>query len=412
MNILLDKAFYIANKEKLLSYFFVFTIFTKGLVVYPDDLGFGIEWYSFIVISVLFLFLRLTRLELAKASFLAASVLVLNIIAVSFMNHSYLLLLKQFIPIVVVYTASYAFFKKVDLVKIFEIYVKISIIVCCLGLLQFILQICGFSIYVAATGRINSIIPEPSHLAIVIIPAFCYMYSREGIFNIKTLIVLATIIGTFSATAYLTLFIFFAIKNFNPCTFKFYVILIFLGGLSVLSYLISDEVKYRIDDVVAYSKSGSLEKANATTFSAFSNLKVAAFSLNNNPFLGSGLGNHEEAYLEYFEGANSGILRRYGLNMQSGHSLFIRVLSETGVVGMVLVLFFFYKFRITGENNIYSIISLASLMYFIGRIFKLGGYFDYGIYFFALSYLFAYSCCQCHEIKRSECTLSEFSANK
>lgn len=396
---LLNRPIYIIDKEKLLSYLFIFTIFTKGLTVYPSVLNFGIDPYAYIAIPVFFVFLRLTYRELLYISFLAASVLVLNIIVISLMNHSYLLLLKQFIPIVIFYTASYAFFKKVDIAKIFKIYVKVSILVCCLGLLQFTLYVCGVSVYVDTPGRINSIIPEPSHLAIMVIPAFCYMYLRNGLFNLKTLIILVTIVGTFSATAYLSLLFFFVIKNFKPCTFKFYAILIFICGLSALTYLISDEVRYRIDDVAAYSQSGSLEEANATTFSAFSNLKVMFFSLKQNPFLGSGLGNHEKAYLEYFEDADYGILRRHGLNMQGGHSLFIRVLSETGLVGMLLILSFFYKFRITHENNIYYIISLASLMYFVGRIFKLGGYFDYGIYFFALSYLFSYFHCKKQRIQ-------------
>jgi hypothetical protein len=175
--------------------------------------------------------------------------------------------------------------------------------------------------------------------------------------------------------------------------------------LSIFLYLTSYEVRYRIDDIIDYSQKDSLQQANATTFSIFSNLKAMLFSLQNNPLFGSGLGNHENVYVEYFQNStNYGNLRRYGLNMQGGHSLFIRILSETGLVGILCVLFFFYKFRITKKNSIYYIISLASLIYFIARIFKLGGYFDYGIYFFAGSYFFAHNYFKAFEREKATIT--------
>jgi len=404
MGILSDKTSYIVNKGKLLSYLFVFTIFTKGLIVYPGVFNFGIEPYAYIVIPVFFLFLRLKYRELFNISFLAGVVLVLNVIVISSMNYSYGLFLKQFIPIFIFYVATYSLLKKVDPIRIFQIYVKVSVFVCCLGLLQFVLYLGGLSVYLDDPGRINSVIPEPSHLAIIIIPAFCYLYLKTGLFNLKTLIVLLTIIGTFSTTAFLTLLIFFIIKNFKPHTIKFYAILLFICALSVFIYLSSYEVRYRIDDIIDYSQKDSLQQANATTFSIFSNLKVMLYSLKRNPLFGSGLGNHEKAYVDYFGKEHFRAFRRYGLNMKGGHSLFIRVLSETGLIGLLFVMFFFYKFRITKKNSIYYIISLTSLTYFIARIFKLGGYFDYGIYFFAGSYFFAHYYFNAFERERATVT--------
>ena len=398
MGMLSDKTPYIVNKGKLLSYLFVFTIFTKGLIVYPDVFNFGIEPYAYIVIPVFFLFLRLTYFELVNISFLAVAIFALNVIVMLSMNYSCLLFLKQFIPIFIFYTATYAFLKKVDIVKIFEIYVKVSVFVCCLGLLQFALYACGFFVYVDVPGRINSIMPEPSHLAIAIFPAMSYFWMTRGVRDWRTLTVLAVLVGTLSVTAYIMLGVFVVLLYFKFNRLNSYVCLAVVFAFAMAAYFASDTVAYRVDDVVAYLTSGSLEQTNLTTFSVFSNLKVAWFSLIRDPFFGAGLGNHESAYLTYFSDVAEFTAResRFGFNMKGGHSLFIRLLSETGLVGFGLVIFCLFRFRVKDRDSVFYAISFSCLMYFVGRVFKLSGYFDYGIYFFAMAYLWSYCSYRSH----------------
>ena len=129
-----------------------------------------------------------------------------------------------------------------------------------------------------------------------------------------------------------------------------------------------------------------------------SNLAATANILNSNPF-GSGLGGHEEAYYKYtnqyqiygsFHQSDDVKLKRHGYNSKSAHSLLIRLLSEFGIIFVIMIMFIFGKLvlnlnKYTDEQK--NIIITCS-SYILFRFIKLGGYFDYGIYFFITAFLF------------------------
>ena len=75
---------------------------------------------------------------------------------------------------------------------------------------------------------------------------------------------------------------------------------------------------------------------------------------------------------------------QYGLNQTDAYSLFTRLYSEFGVIGIFLVIYLLFKYRNTNNP-----INIAILIVFISYFIRGGHYFIYGVVFYA--YLFYYT---------------------
>jgi len=149
-------------------------------------------------------------------------------------------------------------------------------------------------------------------------------------------------------------------------------------GIYIVS--ITPEFADRINTAIAYVESGNIEDVrNKTTFSFVSNLEVATVNFLDTYGLGVGLGGHETTYLRNF---NMSVFSEhwYGLNYKSGHALTIRIISELGILGIMIFFMMFYK-TLKIKDTIFRSIALASLGHFIATSFKLGSYLDYGTIF-------------------------------
>lgn len=88
------------------------------------------------------------------------------------------------------------------------------------------------------------------------------------------------------------------------------------------------------------ARSGKIMTHSYTSYAIISNLKIAFASQVDYNFLGSGLNTHYENYLKY---SNTEIHIKdiyYGLNAAGAGSIFIRILSEFGLVGLMIFLVF------------------------------------------------------------------------
>ena len=120
------------------------------------------------------------------------------------------------------------------------------------------------------------------------------------------------------------------------------------------------------------------EVLNFSTYALLTNLWVA----NEAPcrLTGTGLGTHE---INYEMGYQSDFVF-YGLNKTDAYSLFTRLYSEFGIIGVFLVVYLLLKYR-----NIDNPINVAILVVFIAYFIRGGYYFIYGVVFYA--YLFYYT---------------------
>ena len=123
----------------------------------------------------------------------------------------------------------------------------------------------------------------------------------------------------------------------------------------------------------------SQQYLSGTPLSFVSNLNVAIdVALSN--FFGGGIGSHPLSYDEHFA-KNSwiGFDYNYGLNKNSGHSLFIRIISEFGFfIPLLIISYITIKFNKIKTFSLRKIILISCFSHFIAKFIKLGAYIDFG----------------------------------
>lgn len=372
------------------AWLFVFTIFSRELgLTSIAGVDYDLISYNFFILYFI------TQLRYFKVSQQLIAGLFLIFVA-SILSKLYLHLnlapmWKQIIPIIIIYVASYDAFKKVNYYSLFQIYFVISYYTAVLGLVQFFLKLfTGIKIFTGYSALfVDSIAPEPSHYAIIILPAVIY-----GLFYLKkhkqqSLVLIAALLLTTSSTAYVVLLIMLLILYRRIQYLLFMIpVLYFVFNNFLLTY---DKFYFRFLGFKNYFENQSLRAGQAATSVSFlSNLEVAIFSVKSNPIFGSGLGGHEEMYHRYFSQSSFKLSYMYGLNAASAHSLLIRILSETGILGFGLYLWGLWRSLLLTADDYHRVISIACLSHFIGKAMKLGGYFDYGTPFFLMVLVFNY----------------------
>ena len=87
----------------------------------------------------------------------------------------------------------------------------------------------------------------------------------------------------------------------------------------------------------------------------------------------------------------------YGMfNAKDGNSLFIRLMSETGLMGLFMVFLYIFKFRlkkkhvVSSQTYYYLILNQAVFIVFVIRLIRTGNYIGQGFFFFFFLYYFTY----------------------
>ena len=291
-------------------------------------------------------------------------------------------------PIFIILIAIYHALGKRDVHphRVFEVYLKISYFVALFGLVQWVLSyFFGINILIKESGALDSITYEPSHYATVIMPAAIYrlLYFREN--RLESFVILLSLLLTFSLTAYVVIVLVIMLPRLRLRMIPVILLVLFL--VNALLPILNDRLTYRIEglETVLRDTSGErpydLHGTNASIISLYTNMDVAFFSLIESPLIGSGLGGHETMYYRYFDGKQFEGHRWFGINYNSAHSLLLRIISETGLVGVVSFFVFLYRNYVPisfSRHNIHHVVSLSCIGHFVCKCFKLGGYFDYG----------------------------------
>lgn len=298
---------------------------------------------------------------------------------------------KQVIPIAVIFLGTYDFFCRVNYKKLFDIYFRIAYYSAIFGIIQITVKfLFGINLMTDYNQLfIDSIAAEPSHYTVLILPAVIYgiFFFKEN--KIETSVLTLALLLTTSSTAYFVLLVMLLVI-FRK--FQYLVLVVPLVYFIYTNVLMGyDKFSARFMGFENYFESRDLNKVvTATSVSFLSNLEVALESIRRNPLFGTGLGGHPEMYAEYFRESTFRLSYLYGVNAPSAHSLFIRILSETGILGMIAAGWGFFKLTLFRADNYHRIISLACLSHFFGKALKLGGYFDYGTPFFIMVMIFNY----------------------
>lgn len=253
-----------------------------------------------------------------------------------------------------------------------------------------------------ALYRFHSWFSEPSHYVYATLPAASFAllkWQREKKFDFLSLPLLLSYFLAGSSTAYLGIGITLLLMTDFRSLRRITVAAILLAATAYLTYTFSSNVQERVNDTISSeiktettdALSDTIRSdnpdfgANATTFAMVTNGYVAWRAFLESPLIGNGLGTHATSYDKYSVDIVSPRFFLWGLNRDDANSLFFRLMSETGALGVAAVFFLIFYFGRT-KGKEFSLIRDAIIPYFVMRLVRFGAYFSMENFFFIMVY--------------------------
>jgi hypothetical protein len=401
--------------EKVTAFLIFLSIFVGSSIVFFVE---PFEGYFHYLIYLLLLPFFISRYGLPRTPFQMLFIpLVVGAFEVGIGNNDIFLFVKIFGGILLSVSFYYYVMQYFDMnvERMFRLYLSWAYWCAIIGIFQFICYKAGFKPgydysailnkgnFVVSGGviRVSSIFPEPSQLGIMLGPAafICainilrrknYVYK-----NYQNIIILVALYLSKSSTGYLGLFFAIVIIGINlgylVYLFAFLAIGFFAGyGL----YNTVDEFKLRVDSSTSLWVDNDLSYQNVSTssFVLYNNAHVAWFNFKEHPLFGTGLGSHPIAYNK-FSYTKKEVIHIKGIdsNMKDANSMFLRIMSETGLLGVIFILGIVFKCFVgftADENDNHWIISGALLVIILLYLLRQGNYFLNGFPFFVWLYYY------------------------
>ncbi len=389
------------------------TIFISSIVLTTSPFEF---YLGYIVMIGLFPFF-IGRFKIPPLFiYLSVFYLLIGFFNIYFGNNTFRLFFKVYLGVFFSYLFYYyvieAFAKNVHF--LFSLYLKGAYLMTFIGLIQLFFYLVGFepgynyswfltkSAYVAGGNlgiRINSLYTEPSQYAIIQAPAlfvaFIQLINKEYSFYTTRQCILTIImyVLSFSGVGFVGLFITLVLLTITYGKIRYLTFsLPFILLITYYLYNNVDEFKSRFDDTTTIFSTSEFElgKSHGSSIILYDNFVVALENFKKNPLFGTGLGSHQIAFKKY---SITKHIREYGFsgNSADANSMFLRIVSESGLMGVVLLIWFLYRFYIppnTNSQEHYWVYSNGILVLIALFLFRQGHYFINGFPFFALLYAY------------------------
>lgn len=409
--------------DKLISFIMVLTVFAGHI---PLRSGVNIAMAAS-ALAMVFYLVKFRDLYIHKVYIVfLAYIFSVGLFFVGTGDTDQTLFIKQCVGFTLYGLVFYNFFKgeQERVSGIVNLYVKCSVAVALLGLIQigayfldlkavydyswlipgYRVSVMYFNGYTHSILRVNSLLSEASHFVLAVIPAFMYLVYRV-INRDRKAYTGASIIGlalvfTFSAIGYVGLAVavcmvihrkFGATKFITTCI----IVAICMTGLFVKVGAFRNRL---LDIKRIFTEDIGLEEANVSSRTLLMNGLVTVESLRSSPFFGYGPGGHKDRYTahmdEIFQRENNYTQR---LNQYDGNSLFLRLLTETGIIGLGFLFMFFIRYYAgyRKEDLLVWGMQHGIIVLLILRLIREGNYFTCGSFFFLwlYFYLFKYKSC-------------------
>lgn len=401
------------QSSKLVSWLILATIFLYSIVLFKSPF----EGYLSYIIVVMLLPLFVLRYAFPKKMLLLYGwLMITGIFSVLAGDNESFLLLKILLNIVVSSLFYYYVFESTggDVKYWFDLYLKGAFYVALLGIVQvvsfkvgfrsgydftFILNKWGVQDGGLLGIRLNSIFSEPSYFGATIAPAFFVAvyslisrnYNKYS--TLQAVIIVAAYVLTFSSVAYAGIFVTLVLLLINFGFTRYLLIAIPLVFVSY-NFLYNNvfEFRTRVDGLVdLYSgKTVNALDVHGSSFVQYNNFHVAYENFKSSPVWGTGLGSHPVAFSKYSltppeQGA-------YNFNSMDANSMAYRLMSETGLFGLLFIAFFIVKFFVIrtekNENEEHWVISAAMLVIIFLQLLRQGNYTYSGFFFFMWMYYY------------------------
>ena len=320
---------------------------------------------------------------------------------------------QQFYKTIIGFFASCVFYHYViqafdyDVKSLFRFYMKSAYVISIIGLIQIASYMVGFKFgydyhwifnkwNTTAGGlgiRVNAVFSEPAYYAATMAPAFFVgiynLLKREENFvsKFKSLIIVLAYFTPFSSVGIMGIFLTIIILLINLGFFRYAFIMIpLLVFVARYSYFNVPEFRDRWDGTIALYTTDNIYSydIHGSSFVLYNNSHVAWENFKKNPIMGTGLGSHPIAFDKYSYTNVIGAVQ-LDYNSKDANSMFLRLMSETGLYGMVvilLLLFGSWVFSWQAVEKEYWLISNACALIILLYMLRQGHYFLNGFPFF------------------------------
>jgi hypothetical protein len=338
---------------------------------------------------------------------------------------------EQFIKIFVGFFASTLFYNYVmqlyefDVKKMFKLYMMGAWVVSLIGIIQIVSYQVGFSpgydfnwflnkwsYTQGGIGiRMNSVFSEPSYFAAVCAPAFFIatysLVSRKVHFikRYQLIIIFFAYFLTFSTLGIIGIFVTILLLLFNMGFARYAIVVgpLFYFGFN-WAYDNIGEFRDRFEGTREVFVEQNIQSYNVhgSSFVLYNNYIVASENFKRNPLFGTGLGSHPTAFDKYSLTKLDRVVK-IEFNKLDANSMFLRLMSETGLYGMLFIIVFLAKcwvFRQKAANREMWLISNATALIIVLYLARQGHYFLNGFPFFL--WLFYYTFKMNRQLKGSD----------
>ncbi|MBX3165247.1 MAG: hypothetical protein KF900_12295 [Bacteroidetes bacterium] len=406
------------EKNKSLGYYLIvlaiyISIFINSYVFFKQPFEFYFGYLIYIVLLPVFI----QRYGFNRNLIFIFSILLLTgVFNIVIGNNTAALFFKVFLGLFLSYFFYYYVILEFnyDVEQLFKWYLKGAYIVSLIGIAQLVFFTIGFkqgytffgifNKWGLSTGgffglRINSVFAEPTHLATVFSAAFFFsvynLFIKEPMYisKVQSLVIIAVYFLSFSGVGQLGIFLAFLLLllNFGLIRYIFVLIPLFIILFNVL-YNNVPEFHDRFESLTGLFSGEKFElgKTHGSSFILYNNYVVTLENFKTNFLFGGGIGSHPVAFEKYSIAKD---IKVYGFNNNSAdaNSMFLRLLSETGLFGVSIFLFIIFKFYVSRDENhdtYHWLVSNGILIMILLNLFRQGHYFLNGFPFFVLLYIY------------------------
>ncbi len=404
-----------APKSNKLIDFLIFTsIFVSSIIFFTSPFEGYLHYFIFLALLPFFII----RYGLPKVPFqIVLLPLIVGVFQVLMGNNGWFLFFKIFFGVML--STSFYFYViqyyKMDVERMFSIYLKWAYWTAIITLIQYVSFSINFtpgydfswlfnkggSVFGEGGARFSSIYVEPSQLGIMLAPAvfvaITNIIRRNQNYEYKkyqNYLILVALYLSKSSTGYIGIFFIIVIIGLNLGYISYLLLFIFIGLLGAFAlYNTVEDFKSRVDAASGLwlDQDFNIKNVNTSSFVQYNNAHVSYNNFKEYPLFGTGLGSHSIAF-EKYSYTKTGVvqLKAFDFNSADANSLFLRLMSETGLLGIFFFTFIIIKCFVgnNGRDDKYWIISGSILVLILLYLLRQGNYFLNGFPFFVWLYYY------------------------
>ena len=394
--------------------FFLYGIF--ALMFFWDLLDLLLPNVQFVILICLFFIFAFTgnKIYLDQTVLMVAAVVLLHgVVNIVLGNDTIKLFSIQFGAILVCYICYSSLTYKYSIQNIFRVYWKSAYIMSVIGLIEAILGIMNNTVFtklpvvftftkywyrVVGLVKLSSLCREPSFLGYYLAPAVCLILFRvfaseltDETFDCfkkkwQMVCICLVYVMTFSGAGYIGICIMGIVIGYKKgISIKKVMIPIIAFIIAVGVYEFVPDIHVRVDDTLSiFVKGVSKSEINISSYTYYNNFNVAKSGFLKTMGLGSGLGSYQLIYDEFTLGTWSA--SSSALNREDANSALFRIATEFGMLGIIGIIVFLYKYFIKGKNS-YMMYSCAIFSLFCMFLLRQGNYTHGGSVLFLWLYV-------------------------